>query len=283
MHSKKWFAAVVLGAITGTAGADGAAGGVEKPLWELGFGIGPLVSPDYRGSDESRAYYLPLPYIVYRGDLVKVDRRGVYSRLYESGSVVIDLSGDAGVPVDSSKNEARRDMPDLDTSFEVGPSLEVCLWRTCHGERKLQFRMPLRAMFTTDFGSIDSHGGLINPHINYDMKNIGPGGGWSLGISAGALYATERYHDYYYEVAPQYATATRPAYDARGGYSGSRVSIGISKRFKRMWAGAFARYDNLNGAVFEDSPLMRVGHSFMAGFGVAWIFAVSDQSIEVHE
>ena len=255
----------------------------EKPLWELGFGIAPLVSPDYRGSDESRAYYLPLPYIVYRGDILKVDRRGVYSRLYESGGVVIDLSGDAGVPADSKKNEARRDMPDLDTSFEVGPSLEVCLWRNCHGERKLQFRLPMRAMFTTDFGSIESRGGLINPHINYDMKNIGPGGGWNLGLSAGALYASERYHDYYYEVAPQYATATRPAYDARGGYSGSRVSIALSKRFKRMWVGAFARYDNLSGAVFEDSPLMRVGHSFMAGFGVAWIFAQSEHLVEVDD
>ena len=277
MRSIHWLAVALLMGVTPIGAAE------EKPLWELGFGIGPLVSPDYRGSDEARVYYLPLPYIVYRGDILKVDRRGVYSRLYESGRVVIDLSGDAGVPVDSSKNEARRDMPDLDTSFEVGPSFEICMWRDCHGERRLQFRLPLRAMFTTDFGSVESHGGAINPHINFDMKNIGPGGGWNLGLSAGVLYATERYHDYYYEVAPQYATPARLAYDARGGYSGSRVSLSLSKRFRRTWVGAFARYDNLNGTAFEDSPLMRVGHSFMAGFGIAWIFAVSDQVVDVHE
>lgn len=274
MHSIHWLAAAALTGVASTGLAQ------EKPLWELGFGVGPLVSPDYRGSDESQVYVLPIPYIVYRGDVLKVDRRGVYSRLYESGPVVLDISADAGVPVDSSKNRARHNMPDLDTSFEVGPSLEICLWRRCDGERKLQFRMPVRAMFTTDFGTIESRGGLVNPHLNYDIKNIGPGGGWNLGISGGVLYATERYHDYYYEVAPQYVTATRPAYDARGGYSGSRVTLGLSKRFQRVWVGAFARYDHLNGTVFEDSPLMRVSHSFMAGFGVAWIFAQSQQLVE---
>ena len=277
MRTIYWLSATILLGVTTTSFAE------EKPRWELGFGIGPLVSPDYRGSDESRVYYLPLPYIIYRGDFLKVDRRGIYSRVYESGRVVIELSVDAGVPVDSSKNEARRDMPDLDAVFELGPSFEVCLWRRCDGERKLQFRVPVRALFSTDFGSVDGRGGLINPHINFDMKNIGPGGGWSLGISAGPLYATEGYHDYYYEVAPQYATATRPAYDARGGYSGSRMTLGLSKRFRHTWVGAFARYDNLNGAAFEDSPLMRVGHSFMAGFGVAWIFAQSEHLVEVDD
>lgn len=277
MNSTQWLATAVLASVTSIGFAQ------EKPRWELGFGVGPLISPDYRGSNESQVYILPLPYIIYRGDVLKVDRRGVYSRLYESGRVVLDVSADAGVPVDSSKNEARRGMPDLDTSFEIGPSLEICLWRRCDGERKLQFRLPVRAMFTTDFGTIESRGGLMNPHLNYDIKNIGPGGGWNLGLSAGVLYATEGYHDYYYEVTPQYVTATRPAYDARAGYSGSRVTLGLSKRFRRMWVGAFARYDDLNGAVFEDGPLMRIDRSFMAGFGVAWIFASSEQMVNIED
>jgi MipA family protein len=35
----------------------------EKPLWELGVGLALLRLPDYRGSDESRYYLLPFPYI----------------------------------------------------------------------------------------------------------------------------------------------------------------------------------------------------------------------------
>ena len=271
----------ILACLLACLAAPGAA--EEKPLWELGFGFFTLTSPDYRGSDQSRIYLLPLPYVIYHGEFLKADRSGIYGRLFESPRVHLDLSFDGGVPVDSSRNEARSGMPDLDPVFEVGPSLEVCLWHNCNADRVLQFRLPVRAVFSTNFSSIDSHGGTIYPHLNFDIKNVGPGGGWNFGVSAGPLYATEGYHDYYYRVAPQYATPTRPAYNPRGGYSGSRTTLALSKRFGRTWFGAFARYDDLAGAKFEDSPLMRIGHSFMAGFSFAWVFAESDELVDVRD
>jgi len=70
-------------------------------------------------------------------------------------------------------------MPDLDMVFEVGPALEICLWQNCSGDSKLQFRLPVRAVFSTDFGSIESRGGSAHPNLNFDIKNIGPGGGWN--------------------------------------------------------------------------------------------------------
>jgi len=171
-------------------------------------------------------------------------------------------------------------MPDLDATFEIGPVLEVCLWQHCNGDRKLQFRLPVRAVFSTDFGTIASRGGSAHPNLNFDIKNIGPNGGWNFGMAVGPLYATERYHDYYYEVAPFYATPVRPAFDARGGYSGSRVTLALSKRYQHFWVGAFARYDTLNGARFEDSPLVRSEHAFMAGLSIAWIFAQSERLVD---
>lgn len=277
MRFWRWFTAALLTCVTGASSAE------EKPLWELGFGFFLLTSPDYRGSDESRGYLLPFPYIVYRGDIIKISRSGIYSRLFETERVNLDLSADGSVPTDSSKNLARQGMPDLDATFEIGPSLEICLWRNCTGDRKLQFRLPVRAVFSTDFGSIESRGGSAHPNLNFDIKNIGPGGGWNFGVAAGPLYATERYHDYYYEVAPLYAIGTRPAYDARGGYSGSRVTLALSKRFQRVWVGTFARYDGLNGAKFEDSPLVRSDHAFMAGLSVAWIFAESERRVDAKD
>ena len=264
-------------------GYSGMAGAEEKPLWELGFGFFTLTSPDYRGSDESRGYLLPFPYIVYRGDIIRIDRSGIYGRLFESDRVHLDLSADGSVPTDSSKNSARQGMPDLDATFEIGPALEVCLWASCNGDRKLQFRLPVRAVFSTDFNSIDGRGVSTHPNLNFDIKNIGPGGGWNFGVAVGPLYATERYHDYYYEVAPLYATSTRPAYDARGGYSGSRLTLALSKRFKHIWVGAFTRYDILSGVKFEDSPLVRSNHSFMAGLSVAWVFAESERLVNVKD
>jgi len=277
MRLGRGFAVAFLFCIAGSSVAE------EKPLWELGFGAFALTSPDYRGSDESRDYLLPLPYIIYRGDILKIDRSGIYGRLFENDRVNLDLSVDAGVPVDSTKNAARQGMPSLDFVFEIGPALEICLWRSCNGDRKLQFRLPVRAVFSTDFGSIESRGGSAHPNLNFDIKNIGPGGGWKFGVAAGLLYATERYHDYYYEVAPLYATSTRPAYDAQGGYSGSRVTLALSKRFQHIWLGAFARYDNLTGATFEDSPLVRSDHAFMAGLSVIWVLAESEQLVDVKD
>lgn len=274
-HTTQVVATVFFGLIAATVHAEG------KPLWELGFGVAGLVSPDYRGSNESRNYLLPLPYIIYRGDIIKIDRGGIYSRLFESDRIKLDLSADAGVPVDSAKNSARQDMPDLHTAIEVGPSLEVCLIANCRGDHAWQFRLPIRAVFMTDFASIDSRGGVMNPHLNYDIRNIGSSGGWEAGFSFGPLYATERNHGYYYDVAPAYATPSRPAFDAKGGYSGTRLTFAASRRFRHVWFGAFARYDDLSGAAFEDSPLVRIRRSFMAGFGVAWIFAESAERVEV--
>ena len=255
----------------------------QKPLWEVGFGLFALTSPDYRGSDVSRLYLLPLPYITYHGEYFKADRDGVYGRLFRSPRVHLDLSFDAGVPVNSAKNEARQGMPNLDPVFEVGPSLEICIWHDCDSDVVLQLRLPARAVFSTDFTSIDSHGGTFHPHLNLDLKHLGPGDDWNIGISAGPLYATEGYHDYYYQVDPQYATPARPAYNAHGGYSGTRATFTVSRRFGQAWFGAFARYDDLAGAAFEDSPLMRISHSFMAGFSIAWVFAKSDELVDVRD
>ena len=252
-----------------------------KPLWELGFGFGGLSTPDYRGSDEQRAYFLPVPYIVYRGKVLRVDRSGIYGRLFRTDRIRLDLSFDAGVPVDSAENLARAGMPDLDPTIEVGPSLEVCLWSSCAADRVLQFRAPLRAVFATNFSHFNSAGWVFNPHLNMDIKNIGPGGGWNFGVAVGPLYGSDKNHDYYYQVEPFYASATRPAFDARSGYSGSRITLALSKRFDRVWIGTFARYDDLSGARFEDSPLVRVKRSFMAGFGVSWFFARSDTLVDV--
>ncbi len=276
MKRSGWALALVL-----VMGRPLAAVAETQPLWELGFGFGGLTAPDYRGSDEQRGYLLPVPYIVYRGKVLRVDRSGIYGRLLRTENVSLDLSFDAGVPAKSEKNTARAGMPDLDPTVEVGPSLEVCLWHNCNADRVLQLRLPLRAVLATDFSRVNSAGWVFNPHLNLDIKDIGPHGGWNFGAAIGPLYASEKNHDYYYQVDPAFATAIRPAYDARAGYSGTRLTLALSKRFNGFWFGTFARYDDLSGVRFEDSPLLRVPRSFMAGFGVSWFFAQSATLVEV--
>lgn len=248
-------------------------------MWEAGLGFTGLSLPDYRGSNEQREYVLPFPYLVYRGDILRMDRKGNYVLLFQSKRVDLNISADGGVPVRSGRNAARKDMPALYPTLQIGPSLEICLESNCDANRVIQFRLPIRAVIASDFSRYDGIGFVMNPQLNVDFENIGDSG-WNFGCAAGPLFATERFHDYYYQVSPEYAVpGTRPSYDARGGYSGSLIIISMSKRFKNIWFGAFGRYDALSGAVFDDSPLVRTKHSFMAGFGLAWVFGQSSKMV----
>jgi outer membrane scaffolding protein for murein synthesis (MipA/OmpV family) len=248
----------------------------EMPLWEVGAGFTGLSLPEYRGSDHQRFFLLPLPYLVYRGKLLRVDRKGINSLLFESDRVRLNMSLDAGAPVRSSGNSVRTGMSDLDPTVQIGPSLEVCLVNDCSGDIALQFRLPVRAVYAVSLLRMHSIGLVANPQLNFDLKNIGRNA-WNVGAAIGPLFSTESYHDYYYEVAPQFSiSGIRPAYDARGGYSGALAILSLSKRFDHNWFGSFLRYDNLSGAVFEHSPLVRTRHAFMVGFGITWTL---DQSL----
>jgi len=247
----------------------------ELPLWELGFGIAALNLPDYRGSDERHFYFLPLPYLIYRGKFLKVDKDGIYGDLFKSDRINLDLSLSAGVPVKSNGNAARSGMPDLDPTFGIGPSLGIQLYSNDTKDRVLSFRLSARADFATDLSQFRSVGWIINPYLNFNVRKRGSGNRWNIGILLGPLFATEGSHDYYYEVPSKFSTPSRPAFDARGGYSGARLAMAIRKRFGRLWMGTFGLYDNLNGAVFENSPLVKKKHSFMAGLGIVWVFAES--------
>ena len=238
----------------------------DLPRWELGLGLAGLSFPDYRGSDQQRGYLLPLPYVQYRGELFQIDREGAHGKLIASERYRLELSVSAGPPARSGDNEARRGMPDIDPTVEFGPSLEIYL----SPDRAWSLRMPWRAVIATDLSHARGIGWVFAPNLNYETRYSS---GWDFNAAAGPLYASEKYHDYYYEVLPAYATATRPAYDAPGGYSGSRMTLTASRRFPGFWVGAFARYDRLSGAAFEDSSLVKQKSSFMAGVGITWILA----------
>lgn len=251
------------------------------PLWEAGAGLSVLTLPDYRGADEGRAYVLPVPYLVYRGEFLKADRRGVRGELFESERVELDLSAGASPPVDSRRNRARRGMPDLRPSVELGPSMEIALWRNRRDSTRVDLRVPARAGVTLE-SSPRFVGWNVSPRLNLDIDSVG-GSGWNLGLLAGPIYADRRAHAYFYSVQPEFALADRPAYQASGGYGGVQTLVAVSRRFPRLWVGGFARWDSLRGAVFADSPLVRRQHYFAAGLAVSWILGESAQCVEATE
>ncbi len=251
----------------------------QRPLWEAGAGVGVLGLPDYRGSDESRAYVLPFPYLIYRGEFLKADREGVRAEFLDSDHVKLELAANASQPVRSSSNEARRDMPDLKGSFEIGPSLSVNVARSADRKTRLDFRVPVSTGVTLGSG-FQAIGWQASPRINLDMEDAGGLPGWHLGMLAGPIFQNRKRNAYFYDVDARYVRAGRPAYRSDGGYAGSQFIVALSKRFDRWWAGGFVRADALGGAVFDDSPLVRRKTYFAAGIGVAYVFGVSDRTVD---
>lgn len=251
----------------------------EKPLWELGAGLALLQMPDYRGSDKNRLYLLPYPYFIYRGDVLKVDRERITGRLFKTDRLVLDFSFFGQAPVKSSDNEARRGMPDLDPTFEAGPSLTVTLLDNRGADYKLNLTLPIRAGFSTDFYSLRHEGWVFSPRLVFQKNDLIPDTGVNLGISLGPIFADSGYNGYYYSVGPAHAGASRPAYSAKAGYSGATATLGVSKAYKQLVINTFISADFLHGAVIEDSPLVKTRTSVMSGISVSWIFRKSDRNV----
>ena len=267
--------AVTLALIPGVARAE------QLPLWEAGIGLAVIDFPDYPGADERTTYALPLPYIAYRGDKLKVGREGIRGLFFESDKVELDFSGNASIPVKSTHNQARQGMPDLDPTFQFGPTLNFTLQR--REQSKLQIRLPIRGVIATDFTHAQGAGFVFEPQLVLDLNKLALASGWRFGIAAGPLFADRRYNAYYYSVDPQFATPQRPAYQAPAGFAGTQVLLSTSRRYRDWWFGAFVRYQSLNGAVFRDSPLVKQRDALAGGIGFAWIFARSSSMVDADE
>lgn len=258
------------------AGIDGARAG-EAPLWELGIGVAPVTFPAYRGADEQRGFTFPIPYIVYRGDRLRVDRGGARGMLWDADNVEVDLSIDGAIPVDSTDDGPRAGMEELDPILEFGPSFKVGLTETDSG--RLEFRLPVRAAIAIDGGSTSQEGWKVHPMLNYSAPGLVAD--WDVGFNIGPKFASRDLHAYYYDVGTADVTPDRPAYRASAGYSGLSMLVSASRRFDRFWIGSFLRYDNLQGAAFEDSPLVETDHAISAGVAISWILWQSEEAVSV--
>jgi outer membrane scaffolding protein for murein synthesis (MipA/OmpV family) len=254
----------------------------QRPLWEVGAGLSGLSLPDYRGSSERGAYVLPVPYLVYRGDFLKADRDGLRGLLFDSERVEVNVSLNGSLPGNGDDNPARSGMAELDPTAELGPSVNVHLWKAADRRTKLELRMPVRTGITVA-SDPDRIGWLFAPHLHLVVRDAGGFAGWNLGLQAGPYFQDRDYNAYFYSVPAADATPARPAYTARGGYSGTQVSASLTRRHARYWVCAFVRYDTLAGTVIDDSPLVETRHAVSGGIALSWVFAESAKRVEAEE
>lgn len=135
----------------------------------------------------------------YRGDRLKVDRNGPRGILFDTECVQLDLSLSASVPVESDDNDARRGMPDLDPTAEIGPVLKYFLTEE-DAPLSNRLELPVRAVIATDFSSLEYVGWFVLPSLWVEVKDAI--GGWNLSLGVGPIFADANYHDYYCGVAP---------------------------------------------------------------------------------
>ncbi len=177
---------------------------------------------------------LPVAYISYNGKFLKADREGVRGTLFNKDRVEINLSFNLTTPV---RNDATRSgMPDLRSTVEIGPAVNLHLWRSSDARVRFDLRMPLRAAFSVK-AVPDMVGWTFSPHFALDIADPFGYAGWKWGMLTGPLFADRRYHEYFYSVAPQYATASRPAYEANGGYAGTEFITAPVQAFPQVLDG----------------------------------------------
>jgi MipA family protein len=255
----------------GPAGREGAP---PRPLWEAGLAAFANQAPAYPGSAQRTRNAIALPYLIYRGRLLRAEQGTVGVRAARTETAELDIGFAGSFGSAASSNDARRGLPDIGTLVEFGPRLRWRLGPAFGGN--LAATVPLRGVF--DLSNRFEYRGLaLEPALSWGTRAAG----FNLGASVGLLIADERLADTFYGVAPAFATPTRPAYTARAGLVATRVGLNASRRVHPDWVVfGYARVDSVRGAANRTSPLVDkpTGSSF--GVGVSWTFARSERPAE---
>ena len=243
----------------------------NKTEWTMGAGLGVFEYMLYPGAKETNRLLLPVPYFTFKSPRFEIDR-GIKSFLYHSETIVLDISADFGLPVDSDDTQARKGMPDLDFMLQVGPSLELLI--TDKNYFDIRFEVPVRVAYALDLEQIENIGYLIEPRLSFNHHRSAKTG-LAHKATVGLKFATQDFHQYYYDVTDEFVTTDRTAFNSDSGYGGGFVKYRISYKTDDFVYWAFLRYQSLRGAVFEDSPLVLEKDYYFIGVGFAWIFASS--------
>jgi len=244
----------------------------ELPLWELGvFGVG-ISQLAYPGADQQVRRGLVLPYVVYRGEVLRADDDGAGLRAVRTDNFELDVSVSGRFGAGSKALQAREGMRRLGTLVEFGP---VGRWflngRTARD--RLTFEMPVRGVF--DAGDRLRHQGLIvEPELGLERR--ARPGQWGYSISASALLGDRRLASTFYAVAPGEALPDRPAYEARSGLVAWRLGGSLMRELTPdLRVIAFGRLESVAGAANRASPLVRQTTGYTYGIGLAYVFSRS--------
>jgi outer membrane scaffolding protein for murein synthesis (MipA/OmpV family) len=263
----------------------GESSGGGKPLWEVGLFTTVASLPYYRGSDEAEWYVLPLPYVIYRGKILRANREGVRGVFLDSPQFELSLSFWGNPPV-KGKSSARKGMEDLDAIIEAGPALK---WYFAgrSPDNPLYLQAALRGACSIDFeGGLDITYQGLHGTLNLVYRNqlLFKAQKLSFGVNLGVDFADGGLNGYIYDVPLADARPDRPFYDASGGYAGASLSVSLIKKLTdRFSLVLYSRWENLTGAAIEDSPLVKQDNDVVLAFALIWKIAESKRTAQASE
>ena len=243
----------------------------SRSLWEAGLALGGGWVSDSPGADQSLGRGLVVPYLSYRGPMLRIDREGISGRMVNNRDFELDFTASAAF--NARDSDARQGMPALDYMFGLGPQLIYKGLRNEWGSPTL--RLKVRALASTDLHSLQGRGVMVDPELRWRFSSIAvsPFGGGPAALNLGLqpIWASRAASQYFYQVEPAQAKAGRPAYAARAGYLGTELSLGLSGRQSDSlsWF-VSARGMSLHGAANSASPLLRSQTNYSVGAGLIW-------------
>ena len=252
------------------------------PLWEVKLMVAGFRIRHYRGSDEYETYTVPVPYFEYRGENFRTDREGLHGIFYRSDHFETNLSAFGNPPVEK-ENKARKDMVELDLLVELGPAVK---WYPTgrKANESLYFQATARGVMSVNLpNSLKTayqgiHGALSM--VYYDKRLFGSPA-WEGKATLGLDITDDRYNAYFYDVTENDALPERPVYQAGGGYGGMYLSGRLVRNLTdRLSISGYVRWENINGAVFEESPLVKTDNNVTVGAILTWIPMRSKKQVD---
>jgi len=248
----------------------------DPPLWEFGLAAYARFGPSYPASEESQLNIIPLPYPIYRGKILRMGDdtdKPVRTHLFRRDRIKLDLNFGGNFAANGDDIDARMGMPDLDLLLEMGPELEFQFAPEPLGG-KMFLSLQARGAVSLDGLNPDWRGVVYSTEFKFERRFRSSG----FILRLNPEWGSENYMDFFYDVAPAYATPQRPAYEAGSGYLGTRLGLtlrhAITRKFDVVGGLRFGFYQ---GAANADSPLFTQKTTSGVMLALIWKFWASEK------
>ena len=246
-----------------------------QPLWEIGVGAVAASQPAYPGSATNTSRAIALPFVIYRGEVIRADQDTVGIRALKSPRYELDVGFSASLGSSANDVPERIGMANIGTLVEFGPRLKINLGDVSQGRSGARLDLPLRGVFDIS-NSFANRGISFEPQLSFDVPLPG---GWRGGVGLSAIFGTQKLNETFYTVTAAEALASRPAYTAQAGLLSTRASFGASKKLTPdLRALGFVRLDSVAGAANSGSSLITKTTGASIGVGLAYTFGRSSKT-----